>query len=74
MSNLRFGIVGYGRMGRLVEQALSERKDHITRVIDPGEGRPWNDASLREMDSAICFTSPDAGYETSVLTDTGRHL
>lgn len=65
MGNIRFAIVGYGRMGKLVEQVLSERNEQVQAIVDPNEGRPWDRDSLNNVDSAICFTSPDAGYETT---------
>jgi len=61
-----FAIVGYGRMGKLVEQVLRERDENIQGIIDPAyEQFGWTDESLQSVDSAICFTSPDAGYDAT---------
>ena len=66
MSGLRFAVVGYGRMGKIVEQVLREGNEHISSIIDPAvEELDWKDDSLKETDTAICFTSPDAGYEAT---------
>jgi 4-hydroxy-tetrahydrodipicolinate reductase len=66
MNGLRFAVVGYGRMGKIVEQVLKERNEYISGIIDPAvEGLDWGKDSLNETDSAICFTSPDGGYEAT---------
>lgn len=54
-------IVGYGRMGKLLEQELNERKGiEICEIIDKEN---WTDGSLKEADVAIVFVSPEAGYK-----------
>ena len=65
MGKLRFGIIGHGKMGQLVERVLHEKGESISVIIDPNTGKPWENNSLDEVDVAICFTSPDAGYETT---------
>lgn len=66
MDKLKFSVVGYGRMGKILEQVLKERGEDIYSIIDPAyEELEWKRDSLRETDSAICFTSPDAGYEAT---------
>ena len=65
MSRLKFAIVGYGRMGKLVEQALRDAGEEILSIIDPETAAPWKGSSLQGADSAICFTAPQAGYETT---------
>jgi len=65
MTKLNFAIVGYGKMGHLVERALLERGERIANIIDPNEAKVWADKSLDDVDSAICFTSPEAGYGTT---------
>jgi len=65
MDKLRFAIVGYGRIGKLAEKVLIERGENIVSVIDPVVADLWDVNSLKGIDTAICFTSPDAGYETT---------
>ena len=65
MNKLNFIIVGYGRIGKLVEKALNEREEIILNTIDPSLRKDWTDDSLKLVDTAICFTSPEAGYETT---------
>ena len=62
---LKFAIVGYGRMGKLVKEVLDEREEIISNVIDPIIDEPWAHDSLKNTDVAICFTSPDAGHYTT---------
>lgn len=75
-------IVGYGRMGKLVWKVLEERGEHLWGIIEPDKEKLGPDLPAAvaseikcikaddrsDVDSAICFTSPDAGYETT------RHL
>jgi len=58
-----YGICGHGRMGKLVEKVLKGRGVKRIEIIDPPLGMPWP-ASL-SSDMYICFTTPDAGYETT---------
>jgi dihydrodipicolinate reductase len=66
MKQLRFAILGYGRMGRITKEVLDENNEYISDIIDPNyEGYDWNENSLENADTAICFTSPIVGYETT---------
>jgi 4-hydroxy-tetrahydrodipicolinate reductase len=68
---LRFAVVGYGKMGHLVKKVLDERGERIINVIDPNvrergvidEIVDWGGYS--SPDVAICFTSPEAGYDVT---------
>lgn len=68
MDNLRFAVVGYqGRMGKLVQQVLKERRERVSGLLDKVE---WSvqeevDDILHESDIAICFTDPAVGFETT---------
>ena len=53
---LRFGIIGYGKMGRIRHEALSRRTDAIvSKVYDPIAG--------------ACTTAPQAASEWEILED-----
>ena len=65
MEKLRFGIMGYGRMGKLVEQALSERGEVRPEIIRSDERDLKDPRVLRNVVSVICFTSPESGYKTT---------
>ena len=55
----RLLLVGYGKMGRMVESLAGEYGCEIAGVIDPALGRAA-DAEADAADVAIDFSSPDA--------------
>ena len=55
----RLLLVGYGKMGRMVESLAGEYGCEIAGVIDPALGRAV-DAEADAADVAIDFSSPDA--------------
>jgi 4-hydroxy-tetrahydrodipicolinate reductase len=63
---LRYAIVGYGRMGKITKQVLIDEGCIVSDIIDPAyQEFDWRPDSLEKSDTAICFTSPGAGYETT---------
>ena len=70
---MRIAIVGYGRMGRMIEQVARRRKHEVTLVVDPeisGDGpeqaelaKTLTAESLTEADVAIEFSLPDGVAE-----------
>lgn len=64
MEKLNFAVVGCGRMGSRVLKHLRENEENIQSIVDPAyEGYDWTEDALKGVDSAICFTSPDQGYD-----------
>jgi 4-hydroxy-tetrahydrodipicolinate reductase len=57
-------IVGYGRMGKLIEQNLKSRNHSIAGIVDPGLGSTWADIS-KEADAAIEFSVGEAVMENA---------
>lgn len=63
MSDTRILIVGYGRMGRLVEKLAPECGCVVNGVLDIDSnagGNALRDGAWRDIDVAIDFTTPDA--------------
>jgi 4-hydroxy-tetrahydrodipicolinate reductase len=66
MDKTRYAIVGYGRMGKITRQVLMDDDCIVSEIIDPAyQEFDWRPDSLEKSDTAICFTSPGAGYETT---------
>jgi len=60
---LRIALVGYGRMGRIVERLAPEHGCQIARVVrsaENEEGGALNREALAGLDAAIEFTTPQA--------------
>ena len=63
MSDTRILIVGYGRMGRLIEKLAPECGCVVNGVLDIDSnagGNALRDGAWRDIDVAIDFTTPDA--------------
>jgi len=56
MNDISFSIVGYGRMGKLVEKVLRNRSEFLNAIIDPQTSGIWTTGRLKSTDTAICFT------------------
>lgn len=62
VKSIQIAIIGYGKMGKLVEQIASQRGHQICAIIDPEEGthRNINAKALKSADVCIDFTQPQA--------------
>jgi 4-hydroxy-tetrahydrodipicolinate reductase len=61
---LRIAIVGYGKMGRMIERLAPEHGCEVVRTFGSADGLAGADfmwQSLRDVDVAIEFTTPQAG-------------
>ena len=66
---MRIAIVGYGKMGHMIEAAIKESGRHeICAIIDPLSddknitGKEINNETINGADVAIDFTAPDSAY------------
>jgi len=53
---MRIGIIGYGKMGKMIEQVARERNFQIAFIIDKQNGNENSFAGLNDADVAIEFT------------------
>ena len=49
-------LIGYGKMGKMIEDIALLRNHNIAYVIDKEED--WNNLDVKEIDVAIDFSSP----------------
>lgn len=63
---MKVAIVGYGRMGRLIEEIARERGNDIVAVIDVHNHSDFSSEAFRSADVAIEFSVPDAGYDNII--------
>jgi len=59
---MNVAIIGYGKMGRAIEQILLERGHKVPLIIDIDNQADMTPESLRKADVAIEFTTPDTAY------------
>lgn len=60
---MKIAIIGYGKMGRAVEQAAIARGHEIVSVIDINNSGDFDSEAFRSADVAIEFSAPDAGWD-----------
>jgi 4-hydroxy-tetrahydrodipicolinate reductase len=57
---MRIGIIGYGRMGKTIEQIAIMRNHEIGAIADSTMGIEIDESFAQKIDLAIEFTSPDS--------------
>ncbi len=75
---MRIAIIGYGKMGKLVEQLARERGWEVGPVLDLENNRSGSGitaASMAGVDAAVEFSQPDAVLENiAAAARAGVHL
>ena len=59
---MKIALIGYGRMGRLIEQIATARGHEIVCKIDVDNQEDFDSSEFASADVAIEFTSPSAAY------------
>lgn len=60
---MRIALIGYGKMGQMIEQIAAERGHETVLKINIDNTEDFNQANIANADVAIEFTSPDSAYE-----------
>lgn len=60
---MKTAIIGYGKMGREIEQILRERGHEVALIIDIDNRADLDAAHLEGIDVALEFTTPATAYE-----------
>lgn len=60
---MKIAILGYGRMGHMIEEVATQRGHQVVTRIDKSDAPLLEDGSLREADVAIEFSTPESGYQ-----------
>ena len=63
---MKIALIGYGKMGKTIEQIAISRGHEIVAKIDPLTGEDFNSPKFKEADVAIEFTTPDAAYNNYI--------
>ena len=59
---MKIALIGYGKMGRMIEQIARDRGHEIVSIIDIDNQQDFESEAFRSADVAIEFTSPTAAY------------
>ena len=57
---MKIAIIGYGKMGKLLEIKAKERKHTISKILN---NQKWTFQDLTDSDMAIDFSSPDSAVD-----------
>ena len=64
---MKIAIIGYGQMGKMIENCALEQGDEVVSTIDPfnksAKFSAIDQKSLAQADVAICFTHPESALE-----------
>ena len=59
---MKIALIGYGKMGKMIEQIAIERGHEIVSIIDIDNQQDFDSEAFASADVAIEFTSPTAAY------------
>ena len=59
---MKIALIGYGKMGRMIEQIAIARNHEIVCIIDVDNQEDFDSEAFASADVAIEFTSPTAAY------------
>ena len=59
---MKIALIGYGKMGRMIEQIAKDRGHAIVCVIDVDNQQDFDSEAFKSADVAIEFTNPTAAY------------
>lgn len=60
---MRIAIIGYGKMGKVIEKIALQRNHEIVLKIDENNLSDFNDENLKNVDVAIEFSTPSSAYD-----------
>lgn len=59
---MKIALIGYGKMGKMIEQIAKERGHEIVCIIDINNQQDFDSKAFASADVAIEFTTPTAAY------------
>ena len=62
---MKIALIGYGKMGKMIEQIALSRGHEIVSIIDIDNQEEFESAAFKSADVAIEFTAPTVAYQNS---------
>lgn len=59
---MKIALIGYGKMGKMIEQIAKDRGHEIVCIIDVDNQQDFDSEAFKNADVAIEFTNPTAAY------------
>lgn len=63
---MKIALIGYGKMGRMIEEIALQRGHEIVSIIDIDNQKDFESAAFGSADVAIEFTTPQTAYANYV--------
>ncbi len=60
---MKIALIGYGKMGKMIEQIALDRGHEIVSIIDIDNQEDFDSEAFAQADVAIEFTNPTAAYD-----------
>lgn len=60
---MKIALIGYGKMGRMIEEIARQRGHEIVSIIDINNREDFQSEAFRSADVAIEFTAPQAAWQ-----------
>jgi 4-hydroxy-tetrahydrodipicolinate reductase len=60
---MRIALIGYGKMGHMIEEIAIQRGHEIVLKIDVNNAQDFNKENISKADVAIEFTGPDSAFQ-----------
>ncbi|MCK5052118.1 MAG: 4-hydroxy-tetrahydrodipicolinate reductase [Candidatus Cloacimonetes bacterium] len=72
---LKIALIGYGQMGKLIEQLALQNNCEIVAIIDPLLGNEITAVTVADADVCIEFSTPDAAFgNLTKLIELGKNV
>lgn len=62
---MKIALIGYGKMGKMIEQIAKDRGHKIVSIIDINNQQDFDSPAFASADVAIEFTAPQAPTATT---------
>jgi len=72
---LKIALIGYGQMGKLIEQLAPQNDCEIVAIIDPLIGNEITVETVADADVCIEFSTPDSAFDNiKKLVELGKNV
>jgi len=72
---LKIAIIGYGQMGKLIEQLSAQNECEVVAIIDPLLGNKITAETVANADVCIEFSTPDTAFSNiKELVELGKNI
>ena len=69
---MKIALIGYGKMGHIIERIARERGHEIVSIIDVNNQEDFNSEAFKSADAAIEFSMPSAAMDRSEERRVGK--